>query len=257
MRILRPRPFLRSLAISSASLALVLSFASPSAAVDPYAVDDQTWISVTGTVADTSIDEFTLDYGRGLITVEMEDWDWYTSALPLRFGDRVTVLGRIDDDLFEGREIKAERVYVAARATYYYPSDAYASSLAVYGFPALVLEDGTWVSVSGKVAKVGDREFLIEAGDGRIQIDTIGMAYNPLDDTGFQKIEKGDRVSVTGRLDLDFFERREIQADTIVTLSKDAKKKQQRDDDEATPQNSGDSAVRADAAIRSQTMANR
>jgi len=87
-----------------------------------------------------------------------------------------------------------------------------------------VQPDGSWVAVSGTVEKVMDRELILDTGTGKIQIDTLGMTYNPLDDVGYQKIDEGDRVSVSGRLDLDFFERKEIQADAIVSLSRDQRK---------------------------------
>ena len=44
------------------------------------------------------------------------------------------------------------------------------------------------------------------------------MGYNPLDDQGYQQIEKGDYVSVTGDMDYEFWDGRELTADTVVTL---------------------------------------
>ncbi len=45
------------------------------------------------------------------------------------------------------------------------------------------------------------------------------MSYNPLDDDGYQKIDVGDRVSVTGEIDKDLFESHKLDADSFVTLS--------------------------------------
>ena len=45
------------------------------------------------------------------------------------------------------------------------------------------------------------------------------MPYDPLDEDGYQQIEVGDRVSVTGRVDEDLFEGRELVADSVVTLT--------------------------------------
>ncbi|MDX1562738.1 MAG: hypothetical protein R3305_07410 [Gammaproteobacteria bacterium] len=45
------------------------------------------------------------------------------------------------------------------------------------------------------------------------------LGHSPLDDAGYQKIETGDRVSVTGRFDRDFIEGREFEADSVITLS--------------------------------------
>ncbi len=40
-----------------------------------------------------------------------------------------------------------------------------------------------------------------------------------------EKIDEGGRVSVSGNLDLDFFERNEIQTNYIVTVDRDKTKK--------------------------------
>ena len=44
------------------------------------------------------------------------------------------------------------------------------------------------------------------------------MAYNPLDDKGYQKIEVGDIVRATGKIDESFFEGRELMAESVVKL---------------------------------------
>jgi uncharacterized protein YdeI (BOF family) len=205
-----------------AAIALVVA-GTPASGADPMTKPDRSWISLTGDVVQSSIEQFRLDYGEGLITVEMDDWDWYDEANHIRAGDRVTVYGRIDDDLYERRTIEAGSVYVFDRNTYYYASDADEESV-VYNAGAII-PDGAWMSVRGTVEKIDGREFVLDTGSGTVRIDTVFMPYNPLDDVGFQAIEPGDRVLVTGNLDLDFFEKREIQADGIVTLSRDETKR--------------------------------
>ena len=73
--------------------------------VDPYELANNTWISLSGTVHAVSPDTFELDYGEGNITVEMDDGDRDADAYKLLHGDKVTVNGLIDDDLFEMRTI--------------------------------------------------------------------------------------------------------------------------------------------------------
>jgi len=73
---------------------------APAGAESPHAKVDESWISLTGDVVDSSFEQFRLDYGEGLITVEMDDWDWYDEADHVRAGDRVTVYGRMDDALY-------------------------------------------------------------------------------------------------------------------------------------------------------------
>ena len=46
------------------------------------------------------------------------------------------------------------------------------------------------------------------------------MLYNPLDDEGYQKIDVGDRVKVTGNIDNDLFEGKELMADSVIKLNR-------------------------------------
>lgn len=74
--------------------------ALPALAADPYAKPDDTWISLSGTVQGVVADAFTLDYGEGMITVEMDDGDRDADGYKLVDGDKVTVTGVIDDDFY-------------------------------------------------------------------------------------------------------------------------------------------------------------
>ncbi|HMB69874.1 MAG TPA: hypothetical protein VKU85_11200, partial [bacterium] len=112
--------------IIAMSGALALATVAPVLAGDknPYAQPDDSWISLSGTVTDARADSFRLDYGDGVITVEMDDWDSYGDAYGLMDGDNVTVYGAIDDDLFETTTIEASSVYVESLNTYFYASAA-------------------------------------------------------------------------------------------------------------------------------------
>jgi uncharacterized protein YdeI (BOF family) len=206
----------------TAALAVVAWMAVPANATDPYMKLDGDWISLTGTVTETTLDGFQLDYGDGTILVEMDDWDLYDESNQLKNDDRVTVYGRIDDSFFETRSIEAGTVYDFDRSTYYYASSAdeegdsqYLSYVNVYPFYP---EDGEWVQLSGTVKNIDDREFTLAMGLTDMTVDTDEMSYNPLDDEGYQQIDEGDRVSVWGHIDHDLFESRELKAETLVTL---------------------------------------
>ena len=54
----------------------------------------------------------------------------------------------------------------------------------------------------------------------KFRVSTEKLGYDPLDDKGFQKIKKGDRVWVSGFWDKNYFEKSEIDADTLITLQK-------------------------------------
>ncbi|MEQ8250120.1 MAG: hypothetical protein RLW61_16080 [Gammaproteobacteria bacterium] len=200
---------------------------------DPYAKPDDSWISISGTVADPGADSFTLDYGTGRITVEMDDWDDYGDAHALLEGDHVTVYGMIDDDLFEKATIEAGSVYVESLNSYFYASAADEEDTAypMYSYtpyywatpapiePAVATIRGTVTGVDAAAA-----EFHIDTGTQRLTVETDELGYDPLDDTGYQKIEYGDRVSVSGEFDYDFLEGRVFEADAVVTLADDSKR---------------------------------
>lgn len=201
-----------------AACVLGASIATPALAEDPYMKPDHTWISLSGTIKHVERDAFTLDYGEGIITVEMDDGDRDADAYKLLEGDKVTVNGRVDDDLFETTTIEASSVYVENIGTTFYASsideeDAYA--LVTITTPIVV----SATVVEGRVTDVNDEEFSVDTGPRQIRVDVSEMPYNPLDDKGYQKIKKGDRVRVGGHMEDNFLEGRELMADSVVTLA--------------------------------------
>ena len=68
------------------------------------------------------------------------------------------------------------------------------------------------------VTEVNDEEFKLSTGLQEITVEVEEMPYNPLDDEGYQRIQVGDRVSVTGEMDYDFLEGGELVAETVTTL---------------------------------------
>lgn len=196
---------------------LVLFVAVPAMAEDPYMEPDDSWISLSGTVKAVTPDAFTLDYGKGMITVEMDDGDRDADGYKLIEGDKVTVNGVIDDGLFETRTIEASSVYVEKLDTYFYASaaDEEGDAFVTYWSPVVVSR----TVVQGTVTEVNDEEFVLNTGARSITVEVEEMPYNPLDDEGYQKVDVGDRVSVTGTMDYDLFEGRELVADSLVIIS--------------------------------------
>lgn len=180
---------------------------------------DGSWISLSGTVTSATADSFRLDYGDGLVTVEMDDWDDFGDAYPLMDGDRVTVYGAVDNDLFEKTTIEAGSVYVEGLNTFFYAS------------PADEEEYGEWVVsvdvVPGELVYIGTvtsvnemtNTFTLDTGSIELSVDTSALTYDPLDDEGFQQIDVGDRVSIDAVIDADFIGDQDLLAESIVTLS--------------------------------------
>jgi uncharacterized protein YdeI (BOF family) len=89
---------------------------------DPYSKQDESWISLSGEVESVARDSFVLDYRKGKVTVEMDDDDRDAEAYVLLRGDRVTVFGFVDADIFQERTIEASSVYVDEIGTWFYAS---------------------------------------------------------------------------------------------------------------------------------------
>ena len=194
--------------------------ASAQDAPNPYAKADDSWISISGTVESVSADQFLLDFGNGVIGVEMDDGDRDADAYKLLKGDKVRVTGLIDDDFLELRTIEASSVTVEKLGTTFYASAADEETPVVL---REVVVTTTPIQVSetvliGTVTSVSEEEFRIDTGLREMTVEVEEMPYNPLDDEGYQRIEVGDRVSVTGDIDMDLFEGRELVADSVVTL---------------------------------------
>lgn len=205
--------------IKNASLltaATVLLGSSQAIADNPATAPNNSWVSVSGEVTSVTPSTFMLDYDQGKITVEFDDWDNDADAYKLVKGDKVTVTGKIDDDLFEKRTIEGSTVYVDSISTYFYASAADEED----SFITIVSPvDGASTTLQGTVTEVSDEEFKMIAGTTILTVEVEEMPYNPLDDEGYQKIEVGDRVSVNGEFDDDFLEGMELVADSVLTLS--------------------------------------
>ena len=191
-------------------------------AADPYDAPNNSWISLSGTVVATFPTTFDLDYGSGIVIVEMDGWSWYPEVYPILVGDKVTVYGRVDADLYETTTIEARSVYVKDINTYYYANDADEED-ADFATPTIYPDNG--FQIRGRITNIHGREFTMATAQKKIKVDTMQMFYNPLDDKGLQKLKVGDLVQVTGKLDINFFAKTQIVAEHVTTLIKDTTKK--------------------------------
>ncbi|HKJ02413.1 MAG TPA: hypothetical protein VJ997_08160 [Longimicrobiales bacterium] len=197
------------------AMVATLLTAAPASAQNPYMQGDETWITLNGTVRAVTPNSFTLDYSDGVVTVEMDDWDHDADALNLIAGDDVIVTGKVDDDLFETTTVEASSVYVKGLNKYFYASAADEEDAVATLSPPL---EGPTVTMQGTVTSVDGRDFMMQAGSRTVRVATDMMSYNPLDDLGYQRVDVGDRVSVTGTMDYEFWDGRELTADLLITL---------------------------------------
>lgn len=181
---------------------------------EPYSKPEGTYISVKGTAVDTGPESFSLDYGKGVVTVKAGGLNWYKKNYKNIEGHHVAVYGKADDDLFEASTIKAISIFDEDLATFFYER----STALNYNY--WVVEDlipGDTI-IRGTVTDVFGRRFTLDTGPRMLNVDTGNMAYNPLDEKGLQKIKKGDYVRVRGSMDIDFWKGRRLMADSVIIL---------------------------------------
>jgi hypothetical protein len=199
-----------------------LSFALPKAqAADPYEKADDTWISLSGTAVSPKPDSFILDYGQGVIQVEVDDQDWFHEGNAMNEGNRVIVTGKIDDDLYDRTSIEAYSVYIQDQNRYIYASSKDEERWFEHSWTPVTIGETT---IRGKVVTTNPeaRQFTIDTGTKKLTVDTGNMSYNPLDDYGFQRIRPGDKVIASGVMTRNFLTTRNLQADMVTTLQDSA-----------------------------------
>lgn len=206
---------------------LVALGAAPSLAASPYAMADGNWVSLGGEVAAVESDAFMLDYGEGLITVEIDDWDWYDETTQLRPGETVNVYGAIDDDFFEKTTIEAQRIYAKERNTFYYSSASDEEAVEEMTTPLfldrslMTADEGTWITLTGTVDAIDGRSVKIDTGSQVVTLDTSELTYNPLDKTGIQVIDKGDVVQASGPVHDSLFGSKKLVVEELMSLFDD------------------------------------
>ncbi|MGW8195797.1 MAG: DUF5666 domain-containing protein [Desulforhopalus sp.] len=214
-------------------LILFLMASAPAMAKDPYEAPNNSWISLSGTVVTAGKASFELDYGQGIVTIEMDDWDWYRENYLFLPGDMVTVYGYVDDDLFENTSIEASSVYVSNLNTFYYADDDDEEDMLTTTAYRNSLDNA--LQLRGTITGIDGRRFTIDIGQRKMKVNTIAMFYNPLDDKGYQKLKVGDYVQVTGKINSNVFKKAELVADSVTTLVKDKTKKRRDSQGQKSP----------------------
>ena len=212
-------PFTPLSAAALAGTALTGLAAAPAAAQpDAIMKPDGSWTAISGTVVSSGLEDFTVSTGEGVVTVEMDDFDFDADAAPIDPGDEVTVYGRVDADFYEARRIEAGTVYEADTGTFHYASAA-DEDRALHALPAATWTADT-ITLTGEVTNVDGREFTLDHLTGyAVEVDTASMAVDPTDDEGAVQVDVGDAVSVTGALDDALFDNTELSAQSVSELN--------------------------------------
>lgn len=177
-----------------------------------------TWINISGTVGAVFANRFALDYGSGKITVEMNGADRDADGYKLLRGDKVVVNAMIDDDFYKTTTIEANSLYVDKLNTYFYSSavdgEDYGYFNQNYCNPIITGE----TSIEGYVSDVNKNQFTINSGARSVIVNVETLPYNPLDNSGYLQVSRGDVVRAYGIIQDTLFQNRILTADTIVIL---------------------------------------
>ncbi|MBM9603784.1 OB-fold nucleic acid binding domain-containing protein [Desulfopila inferna] len=178
--------------------------------------DDNSWLSLNGTVVATDKAGFEMDYGSGFIKVQMNNWQWYDPNHPIQVGDNIRVNGIVDNDQGEKPIIEASSIYIKDLNTYVFKKEA--GDI----FQPAIDQEGVF-QLQGVIVDTDNRRFTMNLGSRKVIIDTTELPYNPLDDKGYQQLKVGDTVQVTGELKKDNtpFKTNVITANVVTTLLED------------------------------------
>lgn len=207
---------------AGAAFGVALLFSTSAIAMDqksPAELEDDTYVTLSGTVGNiVDSDEFELVYSGGRIMVDTND-KWPALFVRdanevLNTGDRVQVQGEIDDNFFAKKEIDATRI-VHGNSTSYRVYSLNNNMVDPEAYTYVLGEEGESVAVTGNVMRVmDDQKFVLNYDSGTIQVDADDIAMSKTD-----RLTVGDRVTVYGQIDNDWFEKHEIDADRIVEIN--------------------------------------
>ena len=183
-----------SLTFPKALLLLVASLVLPIHAqkLSPYQLKDRADIKLTGRVTEAFTNTFTLDYGKGSITVEVDDYDSYEEGYNIEKGDQVIVTGKIDADLGQERTIEASEVYIPAVDLRIEACSHDEEDHRVEVFTQR-LSNGTEVELRGVIKNIESGVCTIQSSKGELEVR--------LSDLRQQKVETlvlGQAIKVSG-----------------------------------------------------------
>lgn len=170
-------------------------------------------LNLAGKVASTTPNSFQLNTGTDVVTVEMDDWDWFREGRALQPGDEVVVTGRVDQDVWEKKKIEATSVFVRNLGVSFYANGADEEDLA-----AALVSLNPVTSTLGTVTAVEGPELTVGAAQGPVRVDLSGLKVRPV-------LKVGDIVHAWGSIDVDPTEKVELMAQGVAVLSQDKTKR--------------------------------
>lgn len=179
-------------------------------------MEDGSWIGISGTVKSVGDEEFVLDHGEGTITVKLQHEDVETDVDHDFIKDeKVRVYGVVDDNFFLNTTILARAVFVESLSTYVYRTDGVDEFIQI-STPVI----GSGTVVQGTVTEVNENKLMLDEGDRMITVDTslLKEDEDPLTADNASAVKVGDRVTLVGNTDTDFWTGRTFRATSMMPL---------------------------------------
>ena len=200
--------------------ALTLFSAGPLLTASPYTQANNSWIELDGRVTSVDTRSFILDYGKGTIRVEIDDYDWFEEAYNVLENDRVKVRGKVDADPNQERSIEAETVRLKDHGVTLQANADDEEDLTENFVPPLPVQTAS-VEIRGTVESFQNGIMLVKTEDGMHRVD---LKKSSLYSTQGKKISHtlrtGDFISVVGKEDKKLLGADEIDASATYVLKK-------------------------------------
>lgn len=172
-------------------------------------------VELSGVVQGAGADDFILVGDKGRFLVEVDDFDEFPEGSALHDGDEVIVRGVVDADLFHDLRIEAAEVLVPHRYFTVYASSADEEDV-VHHSP----KDEREISTVGTVVAIRGTTLTLDDNGRSYCVDTRRLGYNPFDNRGFLRVDVGTYIKVKGKVRFDLQERHEVEARSIVELTR-------------------------------------
>ena len=172
----------------------------------------ENWIGLSGTITVVGGGSFLLNYGDSTIAVGLAGD--VLKAHTFEKGQQVTVLGKMDQDLFDRHILKARAVIVEGEE---------AAEHTVVGakeeVQAITASNVPGPIVHGRVSSLGEGSFTLEQEEGPITIDTSALNVDPTGPDAEKRLAEGDLVLVQGTIRPDFFKGRKLKATAVDVIA--------------------------------------
>lgn len=180
---------------------------------------DGSKVALKGTVVALREGSFILNHGDGTISVEVDNWEQQDNADAIREGHHVTVRGTVDNDFWHRRLVEADSVYVEElQTTLTSPSPADEEEARNQRLVSSYGPIPNDIEVAGTVTSTRGDKFTIDNDQRRITVDTSFLENDPMDDSGYQQIDVGDFVRVSGDIGERTMDERVIAAKSLIVI---------------------------------------